>query len=146
MNVARLVAPLDDPRLADFLAGLDPVNAAADAAPGFVWRLQTEAGNATDVQAFTWDADGAVGVIVNLTVWVDLDHLLAFVYSPQHRAVLRRRREWFVPMTQAYAACWWVPAGQRPTTLDAEERVRHLREHGPTAHAFGPRADQPPPG
>lgn len=145
VNIARLMAPLDDPRLKDFVGGLDPVNAAADAAPGFVWRLKTEDGNATSIEAFTWDAEGSVGVIVNLSVWVDPDHLLAFVYAPEHRAVLRRRREWFAPMAQAYTACWWVPAGLRPTTQDAEERIRHLRDHGPSEYAFGPSAAFPPP-
>jgi hypothetical protein len=145
VNVARLLAPLDDPRLEDFVAGLDPVNALADAAPGFVWRLQTDSGNATDVEAFTWDADGSAGVIVNLSVWVDREHLLAFVHAPQHRAVLRRRREWFAPMRAAHTACWWVPAGRRPTTQEAEQRVRHLRSTGPTDHAFGLRDAFGPP-
>ena len=146
VNIARLLAPLDDPQLKDFVQNLAPVNAAADAALGFVWRLETDEGNATSIEAFTWDVAGSVGVIVNLSVWVDLDHLLAFVYAPEHRAVLRRRREWFAPMAQAYTACWWVPAGQRPTTQDAEDRVRWLRDHGPTGYAFGPRDPFPPPG
>ena len=145
VNLARLLAPLDDPQLEDFVAGLDPVNAAADAAPGFVWRLQTDSGNATSIQAFTWDADGSAGVIVNLSVWVDLEHLRAFVYAPEHRAVLRRRREWFAPMADAYTACWWVPAGQRPTTQDAEQRVRHLRSNAPSAYAFDLRDSFAPP-
>jgi hypothetical protein len=137
VNIARLAAPLDSPQLADFMANLDPVNAAAEAAPGFVWRLQDDAGDATGIPAFEWDADGTVGVIVNLSVWRDLEHLLAFVYDDTHRAVLRRRREWFVPFREAYAACWWVPAGHRPSTDEAEDRVRHLRAHGPSAYAFG---------
>ncbi len=136
VNVARLVAPLDDPVLADFVAALDPVNDAADHAPGFVWRLQTEEGNATGIQAFTWDTAGSVGVIVNLSVWTDVEHLEAFVSSELHRAVLRRRRKWFLRMGEAWAACWWVPAGWRPTTDEAEERVRQLRAQGPTPSAF----------
>ena len=146
VNVARLAAPLDSPQLADFVANLDPVNAAAERAPGFVWRLQDDAGNATAIPAFAWDADGSVGVIVNLSVWRDLEHLLAFVYDDAHRAVLRRRREWFVPMREAFTACWWVPAGHRPSTDEAEDRVRHLRAHGPTPGAFGLRQSFPRPG
>jgi hypothetical protein len=71
VNVARLAAPLDSAGLAGFVAALDPVNAAADRAPGFVWRLQTEDGNATAIQAFEWDAAGSAGVIVNMSVWTD---------------------------------------------------------------------------
>lgn len=145
VNVARLVAPLDDPVLADFVAALDPVNVAADHAPGFIWRLQTEDGNATGVRAFTWDTAGSAGVIVNLSVWTDVEHLGAFVYGDLHRTVLRRRREWFQRMREAWTACWWLPAGQRPTTDDAEGRVRFLRAHGPTPDAFTLRTSFPAP-
>jgi len=114
VNIARLVAPLDAPRLADFVAALDPVNAEADAAPGFVWRLQTEDGNATAVQAFEWDVAASAGIIVNMSVWTSVQTLGAFVYGADHRKVLRRRREWFQRMTGAYLACRWIPAGHRP--------------------------------
>jgi heme-degrading monooxygenase HmoA len=146
VNVARLRAPLDSPLLADFVAALDPVNAAADAAPGFVWRLQTEDGNATSVQAFEWDAAGSTGVIVNMSVWESPEALGAFVYSDAHRRVLRRRREWFERITEAYAALWWIRRGTIPTTAEAEDRVLHLRAHGPTPYAFTLRTYFPPPG
>src|SRR5438046_5577065 len=94
--------PLDSPLLAGFMAALDPVNALADAAPGFVWRLQTEDGNATAVQAFEWDQAGSAGVIMNMSVWESVEARAAFVYSEQHRQVLRRRREWFERMEEAY--------------------------------------------
>lgn len=145
VNIARLVASLDDPQLADFVAALEPVNAAADAAPGFVWRLQTDEGDATAVRAFDWDVGDSAGVIVNMSVWRDVEHLAAFVYGELHRQVLKRRREWFQRMSTAYTACWWVPAGHRPTTDEAEDRIRHLRIHGPTPHAFTLRNSYPPP-
>jgi Domain of unknown function (DUF3291) len=136
VNIARLAAALDSPALADFVANLEPVNAAADSAPGFIWRLQDESGDATAITAFEWDAEGSAGVIVNLSVWRDADALADFVFGDRHRSVLRRRRDWFQPMQEAYLACWWVRAGERPTTGDAEQRVRHLRAHGPTSTAF----------
>lgn len=145
VNVGRLAAPLDDPRLSAFVKALDPVNAVADTAPGFVWRLQTEDGNATAIQAFTWDAGSSSGVIVNMSVWTDVEHLGAFVYGELHREILRRRREFFEPMKEAFTACWWVPVGERPTTDDAEDRIRHLRAHGPTPRAFTLREHYPPP-
>ncbi len=128
------------------MAALDPVNAAADGAAGFIWRLQTEDGNATAIQAFGWDAAGSAGVIVNMSVWRDVEHLGAFVYGEMHRQIMRRRREWFQQMREAYLACWWVPAGHRPSTAEAEDRVRHLRAHGPTPYAFTLRVSFPPPG
>jgi Domain of unknown function (DUF3291) len=146
INIARLKASVDDPALAGFMAALDPLNAAAEASPGFVWRLQTEDGNATAVQAFQWDTDGSAGVIVNLTVWASLDELAAYVYGDMHKQIMRRRREWFHLMREAYTTCWWVPAGHRPSTGEAEDRIRHLRAHGPTPHAFTLQASFPPPG
>ncbi len=146
VNIGRLRAPLDSPELAGFVAALDPVNAAADAAPGFVWRLQTEDGNATAVRAFDWDEAGSAGVIVNLSVWASPEALAAFVYSDTHRAVLARRRQWFERMTEAYTALWWIPRGTVPGTAEAEDRVRRLRAHGPTEEAFTLRVLFPPPG
>ena len=146
VNIARLRAPLESPALADFVAALDPVNAAADAAPGFLWRLQTEDGNATSVRAFAWDAAGSAGVIVNMSVWASAEALGAFVYSDAHRRVLRRRREWFEQVTEAYLALWWIRRDTVPTTAEAEDRVLHLRAHGPTPHAFTLRMHFPPPG
>lgn len=146
VNIARLAAPIDSPALAEFVDALDPVNAVADAAPGFVWRLQTDSGNATSVVAFEWDAATSAGVIVNMSVWTNVEALAAFVGGHEHRRVVARRRQWFEPMREAWLACWWVPSGQRPTTADAEERIRHLRAHGPTPYAFTLRHHFDPPG
>lgn len=146
VNVGRLVAPLDSPQLADFTANLDPVNAVADTAPGFVWRLQTEDGNATTVRAFEADAEGADGgILVNMSVWESVEALAAYVYGEAHLAVLRRRREWFERMKDAYTALWWIPRGHVPAVGEAEERVRHLRAHGPTPYAFTLKIHFPPP-
>jgi hypothetical protein len=147
VNIGRLVAPLDSPQIADFVAGLDPVNAVADAAPGFIWRLQTEDGDATALRAFEDDAEGADGgILLNMSVWESVETLAAFVYGDAHRAVLRRRREWFERMTEVYTAVWWIPRGHVPTIAEAEERLRHLRRHGPTPYAFSLRIHFPPPG
>ena len=146
VNVARLRSPLESAELADFVAALDPVNASADAAPGFVWRLQTEDGNATAITAFEWDTADSAGVIVNMSTWRSIDELATWVYGDMHREVLRRRREWFARVTEATVALWWVPAGHRPTTAEAEDRVRHLRTHGPTPEAFTFRDVFPVPG
>lgn len=145
VNIARLVAPLDDPTLADFVTALDPVNAAADAAAGFVWRLQTEDGDATAIRAFDWDVADSAGVIVNMSVWRDVESLAEFVYGELHRQVLKRRREWFARMREAYNACWWVPAGHRPSPTEAEDRIQYLRSNGPTPWAFTLRTHFRPP-
>src|SRR6201996_7699800 len=85
VNIGRLVAPLDSPQLAGFMAALDPVNAGADSAPGFVWRLQTEDGNSTALRAFEQDAEGAdSGILINMSVWESVEALAAFVYGDAH--------------------------------------------------------------
>ncbi|MFK4147660.1 DUF3291 domain-containing protein [Streptomyces sp. NPDC004065] len=131
VNIARLKAPLDSPRLKDFVDALDPVNADADAADGFVWRLAGEGGNATDVPVF-----GDAWLIVNMSVWRDTDALTAFMYQGRHREMLSRRREFFERLEEAVTALWWVPAGHRPTVAEAEARLLHLRANGPTPYAF----------
>jgi heme-degrading monooxygenase HmoA len=140
LNIALPVAPLDGPELAGFVAALEPVNALADAAPGFVWRLQTEDGDATAVRGFGDDR-----LIVNMSVWESLEALGAFVYSGPHREVLVQRRQWFARMGEAFQVLWWVPDGVRPSVADAEQRLDHLRAHGPTPHAFTFRTPFPAP-
>jgi hypothetical protein len=140
VNIGRLRAPLDDPAIAGFVDALGPVNTLADAAPGFVWRLQTDDGNATAIKAYPDPL-----VIVNLSVWADLDALAAFVYRSAHRDVMVRRRAWFDGSIEPYLALWWVAAGHRPSVTEAQERLDHLRAHGPTAHAFTFRRHFPPP-
>ncbi len=131
LNVARLRAPLDSPELADFVAALEPINALADGAPGFVWRLQTEAGDATAVRAFADER-----IIVNLSVWETVEALEAFAYRSGHAAVMRRRREWFEHHGEAHLALWWLPAGELPTVEQARERLERLRAEGASPEAF----------
>lgn len=140
INISRLLFPIDGPELADFVAALDPVNALAEAADGFVWRLTDGATEGT-VRIFEDD-----WLIVNMSVWHDPDVLEAFVYSPEHIAVLRRRREWFTRAGEAMTALWWVPAGHRPTIAEAEQKLVDLRLNGPTAEVFTLRETFPAPG
>jgi hypothetical protein len=130
VNIALPKAPVDSPLLADFAALLAPVNAIADRAPGFVWRLQTEDGDATAIRGFGDDR-----VIVNMSVWESIEALWAFVYDGGHLGVMRRRREWFERI-EMHMALWWLPAGELPGVAEAERRLDHLRRHGPTAFAF----------
>jgi hypothetical protein len=130
LNIAHLKAPIDSPLLADFVANLDRVNLLADAADGFRWRLQTDEGKATSLRPFGDD------VIVNMSVWRDLDALLKFVSHPTHAEIMKRRREWFAPAPQAYAVLWWVPSGHQPSLSEAANRLEQLRQHGPSPTAF----------
>ncbi|MGW3387942.1 DUF3291 domain-containing protein [Streptomyces cinereoruber] len=131
LNVATLLHPLDDPRVKPFVDLLDPVNAAADEAPGFVWRLVGEgAADATGLRP------AGENVIVNLSVWESREALWDFSYRSGHLEVMRRRREWFARHVEAHLALWWIPAGHLPTVAEALERLADLRAHGPSPHAF----------
>jgi len=146
VNVSRLLAPLESAQLAPFMAALDEVNAEGDAASGFLWRLQTEDGNATAVKAFGWDVADSHGVIVNLTTWQSVEALAGFVFSGRHLEIMRQRRQWFHQAAEATTALWWVPSSYRASTDEAEDRVRQLRRRGPSADSFTLRKPFPAPG
>ena len=131
INIARMLAPIDDPIMADFVAQLPPINALAEQSPGFVWRLQSESGDATSIKAYDDDL-----IIINLTVWESLDALRVYVYKSAHHGVLRERKRWFERFDGPYYALWWVPAGHLPDPLEGKERLEYLREHGDTPYAF----------
>jgi hypothetical protein len=130
LNVARPLEPLGSARLAGFVAVLAEVNAVADAAAGFCWRLQTEDGDATALRP--WGDD----LLVNLSVWSSPAALQDFVYGPAHLAVLRRRRDWFAVLGESHLVLWWVPVGHRPHLDEAGDRLARLRRDGPGPSAF----------
>lgn len=131
LNIGRARGPMDGPVMAGFAARLADINALADASPGFVWRLQSEGGNATDIQAFEDER-----ILVNMSVWESVEHLREYVYRTGHAQVMRQRRDWFEKHDSAYMVLWWIPAGHIPTVQEARERLAHLEKHGETPHAF----------
>jgi uncharacterized protein DUF3291 len=131
VNIGRVIAPIDDPIMAGFVARLDELNALADHSPGFRWRLQTEEGNATYFRPYDDDR-----ILVNLSVWDSIEQLKEYVYKTAHNEVMRQRREWFEKFDGMFMALWWVRAGHIPTIAEAKQRLDYLREHGATCHAF----------
>jgi hypothetical protein len=131
LNIGRMKAPPEDPLIAEFMAALDPVNALADEAPGFVWRLQTEDGNATAIRPYEDEL-----MLVNMSTWTSVEALADFVYRTVHRDVMVRRREWFEKMDDLFTVLWWVPAGHVPSVDEAKARLEQLRRDGPTPAAF----------
>lgn len=131
INIGRLVAPVDDPKLGAFVAQLDEVNALAETAPGFVWRLQSEAGNATDI---TYSDDPFV--LVNMSVWESIEALQAFTYGSRHMEVFRDRARWFEKISQPSYCLWWTPRGYRPSVGEGRERLVHYQQHGATPYSF----------
>jgi hypothetical protein len=141
VNIGRFRAPIDSPIMEGFRAQLDPINALADQSPGFIWRLQTEDGNATAVRPYAGDDLMAI----NMSVWSSLESLQQFVYKSHHVHTLRGRDQWFEPIEGPILALWWIPNGHTPTVQEAVERLAHLKTHGPTPYAFTFRTPFPPP-
>ena len=131
VNIGRIVAPIDSPEMAGFVSQLKPINALADASPGFVWRLQSESGNATDILPYD---DPRINI--NMSVWESVDALKEFVYKSAHIGPLRDRLKWFEKPVEAYMAMWWIPAGHIPTVNEGRERLEQYQRHGPTPYAF----------
>jgi hypothetical protein len=132
INVGRFLYLRDDPANAAFMNALDPVNAQADNAPGFIWRLVGSGNDATELVPDAADPQ----LLVNMSVWRDVETLGAFVYSnADHLSFMRRRKEWFEKI-EIFQALWWVKAGHIPSVEEGMARVAMLRERGPSAAAF----------
>ena len=132
INIARLLYARDDDRVADFFANIDRVNAAAERMPGFVWILKDDCGNATSIQAFD-----DPGIIVNMSVWENVETFETFVWQTVHANIYRRKTGWFEQMTKPHFAMWWIEAGHEPTAQEGRARLEHLQANGPSDHAFG---------
>ncbi len=131
MNIAKLLYPLEDPAMADFVNNLDLINGLADTSEGFIWRLAGEGNNATGNIIYNDPT-----LLVNMSVWVTIDSLFRYTYRTDHLEFFRRRKEWFGRMESAHMALWYVPAGHIPAISEAQERLTHLRDHGDTPFAF----------
>lgn len=140
VNIGRIRAPLEDPIMEGFRTQLDPINALADSTPGFVWRLQTEDGNAMAIRPYADDR-----MAINMSVWESLESLQQFVYRSEHVQPLRDRKLWFEPIEGPILALWWIPAGHIPTVVEAQERLQVLKDRGPSPEAFTFRTPFPPP-
>jgi len=132
VNIGRVRGLMDDPVMHGFASRLDELNALADGSPGFVWRLQTNEGNATYLRPYPEDDR----ILINMSVWESIETLRRYVYHTAHSDLLRQRHEWFHKFEGVYAALWWVPAGHIPGLDEAKKRLAHLEKHGPTEFAF----------
>ena len=140
LNIGIIKGPMDSAVMADFAANLDRINALAERSDGFVWRLQTEEGNATALRPFD-----NPNLLLNMSVWKNIECLHRYVYSSGHVEVMRRRQEWFERMSEAFLVLWWIPKGHRPSITEAISKLETLRRKGPTAEAFTFRSAFPAP-
>jgi hypothetical protein len=133
LNVAFMRGPIDSPLMATFVEQIADVNASAESSPGFVWRLKDDDGPGALEQRILGDDT----MLVNLSVWRDLDSLREFVLGDVgHRTALQSRREWFERSPEFMTVCWPVDEGHRPTLEEAEARLLELRTTGPHEALF----------
>ncbi len=135
LNVGRLIAPTDDPRVAEFMGALDRINGLGKRMPGFVWMMEGsgEPGTGNTENAIGGDAQ----FVSNLTVWEDVQSLENFVFNTVHKQFYDRRQEWFEIMTRPHFVMWFVEKGHKPTLDEALERLAYKDTHGDSDHAFG---------
>ncbi len=131
VNIAEMIAPIHDPIMADFVNNLDRINALAEESQGFLWRLQGDENNATAITVFD-----NIFLIINMSVWEDMDALFNFTYKTAHAEILKRKKEWFKSMPRMHMAFWYVDEGHLPTPEEAKERLYYLQEHGESPYAF----------
>lgn len=131
VNVALARAEMTSDLMSGFVARLDEINRLAEQSKGFVWRLVGDGNDATSIRAF----DDPL-LLVNMSVWEDIESLRTYAYKTAHVELIRDRDAWFHKLPEAHQALWWIPAGQLPTVFEARTRLEHIRAHGPTPFAF----------
>jgi hypothetical protein len=146
LNIGRLRAPTDDPRVAEFMANLDRINGLGKRMPGFVWMAEGSG------EPGTGNTENAIGddpqMVYNLTVWEDLPSLEAFVFRTLHAKFMDRKGDWFDRLADQHFVMWWTPEGHNPNREEALARLALRQTHGDTPEAFGwdyARANPDPP-
>ena len=132
VNIAKMLAPMDDPIMQDFVNNLDKINEIAEHAEGFVWRLKEEE-DSSDIAAEVFKDKM---LVVNMSVWSDMDSLFSFTYKSGHIEVFKRKKEWFSKIKMIHMVFWFVPNGHVPTPVEAKERLNYINTHGETPYAF----------
>lgn len=130
LNIAKMKFSIESVEMSDFVDNLEAINSLADSAPGFIWRLQTEEGDATSIDFFGSD------VLVNMSIWEDVESLYNFVYKTTHSKIMSRRKEWFHRVEEAYTVLWWSVEAKIPSLDQAKSKLELLKSQGPTAEAF----------
>lgn len=143
LNLGLFRAPLDAEEMAEFTAALDPINAIAEATPGFIWRLKDDDGGSSSFV----DVPGADDPLwaPNMSVWRDLESLKHFMYKSGHASYLRRRSEWFQKPDRPINVLWWIAEGEIPTLADAVKRLDYLTDNGPSDYGWPLTKPQPKP-
>ena len=132
INIARIKGvTINDPIMKEFVDNLDNVNEIAEKSEGFVWRLKEEDNNATNLNPYNDEQ-----IIVNYSIWDNIETLEHYMYKTFHSEFLKRRKEWFQAFGQVSTAMWWVKKGEIPDLTEAIEKLDYLQKNGPSEIVF----------
>ena len=131
VNVAQAKAGMASDLMQGFVSRLDEINTLADGADGFIWRLKEDSGSATAIRVF----DDPL-LLINMSVWTNLDALKHYVYKSLHVDLIKDRDAWFNKLGQSHQALWWIPVGHIPNVEEAQKKLEYIRKFGPSAEAF----------
>lgn len=131
INIAKAKEAIDSPTMKGFVDQIDKINVLAEQAEGFIWRLQGYDGDATSINAFD-----DPNLIINMSVWVDIESLKTYVYKTAHVELIRDRAEWFSKIDKVQQALWWIPKGDIPSIEEGKSKLALLEKNGPSQNAF----------
>ena len=131
VNIADMVADLDDPVMSGFVQRLDEINKLADSSLGFVWRFQSDEGDATYLRPYE-----NKNILFNMSVWESLETLKAYVYNSAHLELLRSKKNWFHKPGMPHMALWWIPKGYIPDVNEGLGKIKIINEKGACEEAF----------
>jgi len=134
LNIAESRYPMSDTRLDGFTGKIDAINALADRADGFIWRLTDDD---TDIDgALSLRLPGNDTTLVNMSVWENLKSLYDFIYKTAHAKVMQSNFQNFIPFVKNHYVLWWVEDGHIPNLTEANSRLEAIRKNGPNLSAF----------
>jgi hypothetical protein len=120
----------------------EPMNfAAAERAPGFIAR----SGYKGVPGPRSWGPlvfprflaeHGAADGVSSLSLWRDIESLMAFTYTGVHADALKHARNWAVVQEWPPMVLFWVPAGRRPDWEEGAKRLEMLFDHGSGPQCF----------
>ena len=141
INIAKMKGEdINAPIMKDFVENIDRINQLAEASPGFVWRLKDEEDNALSINPFPDNS-----LLINVSVWTDVEHLKQYVYQSMHAEIMQRKREWFHHFKGFHYALWWTKAGEYPSAEEAAKKLSQLQAKGPNQEVFTFNTAYPPP-
>lgn len=131
INIAHALDSMESETMKGFVDRLEEINTHADNSSGFVWRLKTEEGDATAIIAFDEPL-----MIINMSVWEDIESLKDFVYKSMHIDLIKDRDAWFNKISKVHQALWWIPKGHIPSVEEGKEKLKLLQQEGPNDKVF----------